>query len=79
MFQLGLAAVEEAGGQEDDGDHEGQAGVEDIVVTDADECVDEPCCEAHEPDPRCLSHHRSYSIQREVAFELNRRCMFYTK
>ena len=55
---LGLAAVEEAGGEEDDGDHEGQAGVEEVVVAEADECVDEPCCEADEPDPRCLSHHR---------------------
>jgi hypothetical protein len=29
--RLGLAAVEEAGGEEDDGDHDGQAGVQDVV------------------------------------------------
>jgi hypothetical protein len=28
---LGLAAVEEAGRKEDDGDHDGEAGVQDIV------------------------------------------------
>jgi len=27
----GLAAVEEAGGEEDDGDHEGEAGVEQVA------------------------------------------------
>ena len=28
---LGLAAVEEAGGEEDDGDHEGEPGVEQVA------------------------------------------------
>jgi len=54
---LGLAAVEEAGGEEDDGDHEGEAGVEDVVQAEAEKAVEEPCCEAYEPDPCCLPHH----------------------
>jgi hypothetical protein len=32
---LGLAAVEEAGGEEDDGDHDGEASVQDIVQAEA--------------------------------------------
>jgi len=32
---LGLAAVEEAGGEEDDGDHDGQTGMQDIVHAEA--------------------------------------------
>jgi hypothetical protein len=31
LFELSLAAVEEAGGEEDDGDHEGEAGVEQVA------------------------------------------------
>ena len=58
---LSLAAVEEAGGEEDDGDHEGEAGVEQVAHAQAEERVRQPRCEAHEPDPRCLSHHRSCS------------------
>jgi hypothetical protein len=54
---LGLAAVEEAGGEEDDGYHEGEAGVKPVVEADADEGVYQPGGEAQEPDPRCLSHH----------------------
>ena len=58
---LGLAAVEEACGEEDDGYHEGQAGVQQVAHAEAEESVCQPRCEAHEPDPRCLSHHRSCS------------------
>ena len=47
----GLAAVEEAGGEEDDGDEQGEAGVDDIVHAEAQESVGEPCCEAYEPYP----------------------------
>ena len=54
----GLSAVEEAGGEEDDGDHDGEAGVEPVVEMDADESVDEPGSEAEKPDPGCLSHRR---------------------
>ena len=64
LFELGLAAVEDAGGEEDDGDHEGKTCVEDVVIADADECVDEPRCEADEPYPCCLSHHRSCSVEK---------------
>ena len=53
----GLAAVEEAGGEEDDGDHKGQAGVKDVVEAEAEEAVGQPRCKAQEPYPRCLSHH----------------------
>jgi len=48
---LGLTAVEEAGGEEDDGDEQGEAGVDDIVHAEAQESVGEPCCEAYEPYP----------------------------
>ena len=54
---LGLTAVEEAGGEEDDGDHKGQAGVKDVVEAEAEEAVGQPRCKAQEPYPRCLSHH----------------------
>jgi hypothetical protein len=49
-----LAAVEEAGGEEDDGDHEGEAGVKDVVEAEAEEAVGQPGGEAQKPDPRCL-------------------------
>ena len=58
---LRLAAVKEASGKEDDGDHEGEAGVHHVAHAKAEEGVCQPCGEAYEPDPRCLSHHRSCS------------------
>jgi hypothetical protein len=39
IFNLGLAAVEEAGGEEDYGYDEGDAGVEQVVVAEAEEGV----------------------------------------
>ena len=57
-----LAAVEEAGGEEDDGDCEGEARVHQVVHAKAEEGVGEPRCETYEPDPRCLSHHCSCSV-----------------
>ncbi len=53
----GLAAVEEAGGKEDDGDHEGEACVKDVVEAEAEQAVGQPRGKAQEPYPRCLSHH----------------------
>jgi hypothetical protein len=61
---LSLAAVEEAGGEEDDGDHQGQACVRHIAQAEADKRVGQPCGEAQEPDPCCLSHHRSCSREK---------------
>jgi hypothetical protein len=52
-----LAAVEEASGEEDDGNHESQACVKDVVEAEAEEAVRQPRCKAQEPYPRCLSHH----------------------
>ena len=63
---LGLAGVEEAGGEEDDGYDKGDAGVEEVVVAETEEGVAEPCCEAYEPDPRCFSQHRQ-ALQNKVA------------
>jgi hypothetical protein len=54
----GLAAVEEAGGEKDDGHNESYAGVQDVVKAQADKAVGEPGREAEKPDPCCLSHHR---------------------
>ena len=59
---LRLAAVEEAGGEEDDGYHQGQTSVEQVAHAEAEEGVRQPCGEAYEPDPRCLSYHRSCSV-----------------
>ena len=53
----GLAAVEEAGSEEDDGHHQSEAGVEPILEVDAHQGVDDPGGEAQKPDPRCLSRH----------------------
>jgi hypothetical protein len=52
-----LAAVKKSGSEEDDGDSNGEAGVEDVVHAKAEEGIGEPCGEAYEPDPCCLSHH----------------------
>jgi hypothetical protein len=49
-----LAAVEETRGEEDDGDHEGEACVKDVVEAEAEEAVGQPGGEAQKPDPRCL-------------------------
>ena len=53
----GLAAIEEAGGEEDDGDYQGQTGVLQVMQAEAYKSVCKPCCKAYEPDPCCLSHH----------------------
>jgi len=78
---LSLAAVEEACGEEDDGDHEGEPGVHDFVKAQAKEGVGEPCCKAYEPDPRRLSQHRCCSLGLTTS-PLRRRgllALFYTK
>jgi len=54
---LGLAAVEEAGSEEDDGDSHGEAGVKHVVHAKAEERIGQPRGETYEPDPCCLSHH----------------------
>jgi hypothetical protein len=61
---LGLAAVKEAGGEEDDCDHQGQARVQHVVQAKAEEGIAQPCSEANKPDPSCLSHHRSCSSEK---------------
>ena len=67
MEVLGLAAVEEAGGEEDDGDSYGEAGVEYVVHAKAEERIGKPRGEAYEPDPCCLSHHLLHAPEGEVA------------
>jgi hypothetical protein len=52
-----LAAVEEAGGEEDYSYRHGETGMEDVVQTEAEKSVEEPCGEAYEPDPCCLAQH----------------------
>lgn len=77
----GLAAVEEAGGEEDDGDHKGQTSVQQVSHAEADEGVYEPRGEAYEPYPSCLSHHHSCS-RRKVAARgtgADSVALFYTK
>jgi len=54
---LRLAAVEESGSEEDNGDHEREAGVQHVVHAEANQGIGEPRQEACEPDPCCLSHH----------------------
>jgi len=51
-----LLAVEEAGGEEDHGNGEGQAGVEPVVKTKAHKAVHHPCYAAREPYPQSLPH-----------------------
>ncbi len=51
-----LAAVEEAGNEEDHRDEKGQLGVLHGVETEADCAVHHPGCKACKPDPCEVSH-----------------------
>ena len=51
----GLVAVEQAGREEDQRDHQGEAGVLPVVQTKADQGVHQPRGEAGEPDPGSAS------------------------
>jgi hypothetical protein len=78
-----LTAVEEAGCEEDNRDHEGKAGMEDIMQTQAEERIRKPRSEAQKPNPRCLLEHPHVSMLREkLQPRSNRRyslALFYTK
>jgi hypothetical protein len=60
--RLGLTAIEEAGRKEDNSDHEGEAGMEDVMQTQAEERIRKPRGEAQKPYPRCLLEHPHSSM-----------------
>jgi hypothetical protein len=55
-FLLFLVAVEEAGGEEEQGDHEGELGVEERVDVEMYHAVHGPGRTSDKPDPGSLSH-----------------------
>ena len=55
-FSLLLAAVEEAGDEEEQREHETQLGVRTGVQVKPEDSIDEPRGTSDKPDPRCLSH-----------------------
>jgi len=64
----GLTAIEETGCEKDNSDHEGEAGMKDVMQTQAEERVRKPRGEAQKPYPRCLLEHPHVSmLQGEVA------------
>jgi hypothetical protein len=78
-----LTAVEEAGSEEDNRDHKGKAGMEDIMQTQAEERIRKPRGEAQKPNPRCLLEYPHVSmLQEKLQPRSNRRdslALFYTK
>jgi len=60
--RLGLTAIEEACREEDNSDHEGEAGMENVMQTQAEEAIRKPRGEAQKPYPRCLSEHSHSSM-----------------
>jgi hypothetical protein len=62
--RLGLTAIEEAGRKEDNSDHEGEAGMEEVMQTQAEERIRKPRGEAQKPYPRrFLEHPHSSMLQ----------------
>jgi hypothetical protein len=55
-FLLFLVAVEEASGEEEQGDHKGELGVGERVDVDLHDSVHDPDRTSDKPDPGCLSH-----------------------
>ena len=51
-----LVAVEEAGGEEEHGEHEGELGVRERVDVELHHAVHDPDRTSDKPDPGCLSH-----------------------
>ncbi len=47
----GLAVVEEAGAEEEEGDAEGERGAGAVMEVQADARIDHPRCGAYKPDP----------------------------
>jgi hypothetical protein len=62
LDRLGLTAIEKAGGKEDNSDHESEAGMEDVMQTQAEEAVRKPRGEAQKPYPCCLLEHPHSSM-----------------
>jgi hypothetical protein len=60
--RLGLTAIEEPGRKENNSDHEGEAGMEDVMYTQAEEGIGKPRGEAQKPYPRCLLEHPHSSM-----------------
>jgi hypothetical protein len=60
--RLSLTAVEEAGREEDNSDHEGEAGMEDVMQTQAEERIRKPRGKAQKPYPRRLLEHPHSSM-----------------
>ena len=64
----GLTTVEKAGREENNGDHESESGMKDVMQTQAEERVRKPRDEAEKPYPCCLLEHPHASVLRgEVA------------
>jgi len=60
-----LPAVKEAGCEENNGDHKGQAGVKNVVQSQAEERVRKPRGKAQKPYPSCLLEHPHASMLQE--------------
>jgi hypothetical protein len=60
--RLGLTAIEESSREEDNSDHQGEAGMEDVMQTQAEERIRKPRGEAQKPYPRCLLEHPHASM-----------------
>ncbi|MGF7183444.1 hypothetical protein [Tunturiibacter psychrotolerans] len=60
--RLSLTAIEEPGSEEDNSDHEGQARMEDVMQTQAEQRIRKPRGEAQKPYPRCLLEHPHSSM-----------------
>jgi hypothetical protein len=63
-----LPAIKEAGREENNGNHEREAGMKNVMQPQAEECVRKPRGEAQKPYPRCLLEYPHASmLQQEVA------------
>ena len=65
-FLLLLLAVEETGGEEEQGDHEGELGVRARVDVDLHDPVHGPGGTSDKPDPGCSSHSSTVDGRREL-------------
>jgi hypothetical protein len=68
-----LAAVEEAGGEEEDGQHERELGVRVGTCVELHNSIDDPGGTSYEPDPGGLSHRWNVG-RRAQGFAAENRC-----
>ena len=59
-----LTVVKEPGGEKNDRDHKGHAGMKDVMQVQAEERVCKPCGKANKPYPCCLLEHPHASMLR---------------